>query len=216
MSKIIPFEKYKENKRIKRRTKDTRQKTYITDQKLIERSIIMQQQFKEKYRDILAEAPAFPATAKIKYVAEIMLSLVPYLFNGCWETRFFALMDFEDMLFLELNMAVKKYRETNPVPTETYPDLFWQLKIEHNELEESLCSSLKSLITCIQDTNQEDCDEIVTQAARISDIYYLVSNMFNDELETRVEQGLPSLNCYDRAKWIPSFLASWPTLTEDP
>ena len=209
MSKIVPFEKYKENKRIKSRTKDTRQKTYITDQKLIERSIIMQQQFKEKYRDILAEAPDFPTMAKIEYVAEIMLRLVPYLFNGCWKTRFFALMDFEDMLFLEFNMAVKKYRETNPVPIETYPDLFWQLKIERDELEESLCNSLKSLITCIQDANQEDCDEIVKQAARISDIYYLVSNMFNDELETRVEQGLPPLNCYDREKWIPGFLYEW-------
>lgn len=185
----------------------------LTDEELAERKLKMQQQFYDKYHDILAAAPESPA-ARIKYLSEIMCCIAPFMFTRDWSTRFFALMDFEDMLLLEFSAAVNGYKKVNSIPDKTAAFPFFQ--IPYDKLEDELYICLRMLISLVPGKNTGDSNMVIQQAAYLSDIYYSISNMFNDELEFRTRQGLPQLNCYDRAKWVPPFLASWPKLTEYP
>lgn len=116
-------------------------------------------------------------------------------------------MDFEDMFSLELYTAVSEYKEANSIPDGT--DSFSFRQLPYDRLEEELCACLKTLISLITEDNTGNSSRIIQQTVCLFGIYHSISYMFDDELETRIRQGLPQLNCYDREKWIPPFLANW-------
>ena len=209
MGIIIPFDKNRKKVEKDGLTAISALEKYLADEELNNKSLKMQQQFYEKYHDILATAPEQPA-AKIKYLSEIMLCIAPYMFTGDWSTRYFAFMDFEDFFTLEFDAAVRKYQEINSIPDETNKLPVMQIPLCRLEEELSVC--LKTLISLIQEKNTGDCGKVIRQTVCLFHIYHSIFFMFSDELDARISQGFPPLNCYERINWMPPFPADWNTV----
>ena len=208
MGIIIPFDKdRKKTKKDCLAALNTLEK-YMSDEGLNSNIRKMDQQFYGKYQDILAAAPELPA-ARIKYLSEVLLRLYPYMFSGDWETRYFAFMDFEDFFTFEFDPAVCKYKEINSISDGTIN--LPVIQSPCSEPEEELRDCLKTLISLIPEKNTGDCSKIVRQADRLFHIYYSILLMFSDELDARINQGLPQLNCYERVNWMPPALTDWHT-----
>lgn len=127
-----------------------------------------QKEFAERYNDVLAAAPR-TAEGKLRYFANVMLNLLPFVFHGRQKNLFFS--DFSMFYLSEFDAAYFEYHNNNENFEKEYPFRFTAL--DADSLENAIQDCLWQII------NSNDKPEIMWQASRIFELYHNMLDYFS-------------------------------------
>lgn len=164
------------------------------------RSDIFASVFYKKYKKMLHSIPDTWSDA-VKKISSIMLDILPYVFCGPYETRYFASMDFDDFFDKCLQ---EKFAEVSEFPGIEYIDIcINEKKFSKKELELKIKKNLLKL----QDPDSCCVKDIWASMLYLNEAVFL---LFSDELDEREAEGMPQIDLRKRKDWIPKIKAVYP------
>jgi len=176
MGNVISFRRAKEKKEMEeelweRRTRieDTRKSLEeVRKEEEMDEEERFEERFGEKYNDMPKMEP-MPAAAKMQYLADAMIKLVPDIFHGNdWDIQYDTWMYFYDLYIMEFYPASESYIKENKKFERPYTYKFKPVSKE--KLEGDLRDCLEQLITLCSEKTNEDKSLIMYQCARLFEI----------------------------------------------
>lgn len=139
-----------------------------------------EERFGEKYNDMPKMEP-IPAAAKMQYLADAMIKLVPDIFHGNdWDMQYDTCMYFYDLYILEFYPVYNDYVNENKDFERPY---FYKFKpMPKDKLEEDLRDCLSQIIALYPEKTTRDKTTIMYQCARLFETEEILFDIFYKEL----------------------------------
>lgn len=187
-TKIISFEEQKQKSKIKDSLLTLKEATEVlTDNSNLDNM------FAYKYRHITSK---FDTDAKVclNEVSMIMREIIPHMFNGSYEERYFANMDYED--FFEKYFEKQLCRIADRKPESEFMKLYKEnTRHSAEQIQNLLMQEMTEINICQK-------EEITNHWGMILYLNYEIFELFSDELDKRVNDNKPSLDFQNRMNWI--------------